>query len=324
MDALQEIQSPISAEMEKYKKTFDSFLVHSNPLLHEILQRIGRRKGKMMRPLLTLLVAKLFSEIQEKTLYTACTFEYFHTASLVHDDVVDESGERRGVESVNNAYNNKIAVLVGDFLLSNALLCAYHNNNMELIRITSCAAQNLANGELLQLNNVQRDEISEKSYFEVIKGKTAALFSACAEAGAIDSGASGKDIRNMARFGEIIGLCFQIRDDIFDYVGGDEIGKPTGNDMKEGKLTLPVIHALYKAGSDEMFGLAKRVKALEATHEDIDRLVKFTLENGGIDYSWEVMNRYAEEAKSLLDVYAESDVKTSLLRYVDYVIQRDI
>lgn len=324
MDALQEIRLPIAAEMEKYKEIFDSFLVHSNPLLQEILTRIGARKGKMMRPILTLLSAKLFAPITVKELYTACTFEFFHTASLVHDDVVDESEERRGDESVNNAYSNKIAVLVGDYLLSNALLNAYNNKSAELIRIVSTAAQNLANGELLQLNNVKNKNISEEAYFEVIKCKTAALFAACAEAGTRDACASEDDINNMAKFGEIVGICFQIRDDIFDYTSGDEIGKPTGNDMKEGKLTLPVIHALYAVNSPEMFDIAYKVKDSTVTPDEVNKLVNFTIENGGIDYAWDVMNKYADEAKSLLSKYPDSDVKLSLIKYVDYVVERKI
>ena len=325
MDALQQIKKPIEAEMEQYKQLFDSYLVHTNPLLSQVLATIGKRKGKMMRPMLTLLAAKLLGgEVNENSLNTAATFEFFHTASLVHDDIVDESEERRGQESVNCAFGNQVAVLVGDYILANSLLCASKTGSSRLIERVSLAAQNLADGELLQLNNVQNQSIREDVYYEIIKKKTAALFAACAEAGAMSVSSDEKDIQRMKDFGEYVGICFQIRDDIFDYSDNPQIGKPTGNDMQEGKLTLPVIHVLLSMGNEEMLALARKVKARQVSQEEIRVLVDFTKENRGIEYAIQVMNDYAQKAKDLLASFPPSDVKQALIAYVDYVVGRTI
>ncbi len=323
MVALQQIRKPIEAELDQYKKVFDSYLVHSNPILSKVLNGISQRRGKMMRPMLTILSAKLLNdEITDSTLYTAATFEFFHTASLVHDDVVDESEERRGQQSVNRAWGNQVAVLSGDFILANALLCASKTHSTHLIEILSIAAQNLANGELLQLNNVDNQSIDESVYFDIIRNKTAALFSACAEAGALSVRADEACVQRMRDFGEYIGICFQIRDDIFDYQQDAEIGKPTGNDIKEGKLTLPLIHALLSTGDEQMMAIARKVKQHSVSHEEIALLVQFTKENGGIEYAEKVMNQYAQKASDILHIYPDSPVKQALLQYVDYVIAR--
>lgn len=326
MDALQLIRQPIYEEMARYEQVFDSYLQSSNPILKIVLDGMKMRKGKMMRPMLTLLAAKMFSEeMNDHAIYAAATFEFFHTASLVHDDIVDESEERRGQQSVNHAYGNQVAVLVGDFLLANSLLCAAKTQSSRLIEIVSTAAQNLACGELLQLDNVNHAEMSEEVYFEIIKNKTAALFAACAEGGARSVFSDETAIQTMKTVGEYIGICFQIRDDIFDYDMNEvAIGKPTGNDMKEGKLTLPVIHALLTAGNDEVLALVQKVKTKNVTQEEINILVDFTKKNGGIDYAVMVMNDYAQKAKSLLDRFPSSDAKQALLTYIDYVIDRNL
>lgn len=311
--------------MEKYRVLFDSYLEHSDPLLHEVFVQISSRKGKMMRPVLTLLVTKLLGgTVDDKCLHTAATFEYLHTASLVHDDIVDESEQRRGDESVNYSYGNKVAVLVGDYLLSNALLCASKVGDVRLIGIVSKVAQALASGEILQLDNISNQSIDESVYFDIINRKTASLFSACAEAGALIASAGQDIVEMMFQFGHAVGMCFQIRDDIFDYGSNVSIGKPTGNDMKEGKLTLPLIYALNSAGNERMFSLAQKVKRGEVVQEEIDELVHFTRLNGGIDYAEEVMNDFACKAKSILAAFPESDVRDSLMLYVDYVIQRNV
>lgn len=311
--------------MEKYRVLFDSYLEHSDPLLHEVFVQISSRKGKMMRPVLTLLVTKLLGgTVDDKCLHTAATFEYLHTASLVHDDIVDESEQRRGDESVNYSYGNKVAVLVGDYLLSNALLCASKVGDVRLIGIVSKVAQALASGEILQLDNISNQSIDESVYFDIINRKTASLFSACAEAGALIASAGQDIVEMMFQFGHAVGMCFQVRDDIFDYGSNVSIGKPTGNDMKEGKLTLPLIYALNSAGNERMFSLAQKVKRGEVVQEEIDELVHFTRLNGGIDYAAEVMNDFACKAKSILAAFPESDVRDSLMLYVDYVIQRNV
>lgn len=311
--------------MEKYRVLFDSYLEHSDPLLHEVFVQISSRKGKMMRPVLTLLVTKLLGgTVDDKCLHTAATFEYLHTASLVHDDIVDESEQRRGDESVNYSYGNKVAVLVGDYLLSNALLCASKVGDVRLIGIVSKVAQALASGEILQLDNISNQSIDESVYFDIINRKTASLFSACAEAGALIASAGQDIVEMMFQFGHAVGMCFQVRDDIFDYGSNVSIGKPTGNDMKEGKLTLPLIYALNSAGNERMFSLAQKVKRGEVVQEEIDELVHFTRLNGGIDHAAEIMNDFACKAKSILAAFPESDVRDSLMLYVDYVIQRNV
>ena len=239
MDNSSLIKSPISEELEDFKKLFESTLSSSNLLLNSVIAHIRQKNGKMMRPILVLLAAKLFGKVCPATLHAAVALELLHNASLVHDDVVDESTERRGQLSVNAIFNNKVAVLAGDYLLATALVQVGITRNHDIIDIVSCLGQDLADGELLQLSNVSNLHFSEEVYFDVIRKKTAVLFAACTKAGALSVGASDEKAESARLFGEYIGLCFQIKDDIFDYSESKEIGKPTGNDMVEGKLTLP-------------------------------------------------------------------------------------
>ena len=322
MTDIQQLLLPVTEEMNSCREQLEAFMSHSNPLLNEVLRGIAQHKGKMLRPLLTLLSAKLFAPISQETISMALTFEFFHTATLVHDDVVDESDERRGVPSVNKAYSNKVAVLVGDYLLANALHATKQSKSIALVGIISQAAKILVDGEFLQLKSVYNREISEKVYYHIIKGKTAALFEACAQAGALSVGAQNEDVETMRLFGEKIGMCFQIKDDIFDYMTDAHIGKPTGNDMREGKLTLPVIYALEKVKDAQMLDLAYKVKDRVATSDEIAQLVAYTLDNGGIEYAVKTMEQYADEARRLLDKYPQGEVKTALLHFVDYVIER--
>ena len=325
MDIIKQIRRPIAEDMEKYKLLFDSYLQHSDPLLHEVFLNISSRKGKMMRPMLTLLVIRLLGGvIDDKAMHTAATFEYFHTASLVHDDIVDESEQRRGVKSIHCSYGNKVAVLVGDYLLANGLLCASKVDSPRLVGIVSKAAQALASGEILQLSNVSNQSIDENVYYDIINRKTAALFSACSEAGALRASTDENVIQNMSLFGHYVGMCFQIRDDIFDYDTSADIGKPTGNDMKEGKLTLPLIYALNHSNDEYMQKLAHKVKSGEISDDEIDELVGFTRSNGGIEYAEHVMNTFADKAKDVLSSYPDGEIKSSLMMYVDYVIKRDL
>ena len=278
----------------------------------------------MMRPMLVMLSAKLFGGVNEQAISSACAFEYFHTASLLHDDVVDESDERRGKESIRKAFSNQVAVLVGDYILSLALKNAANSGLIRLIDILSETAQNLADGELVQLDNVHNTDFSEEVYYHIITNKTAALFASCALSGAMCAGASVEDQERLRKFGETLGICFQIRDDIFDFNDDKSIGKPTGNDMKEGKLTLHVLYALNSTQDADMMTIAKKVRGGEVTASEIERLVNFTKENGGIDYAEKMMYQFAEKAKSLLDIYPDSEVKSSLLAYVDYVVGRTL
>lgn len=325
MDIIKQIRRPIAEDMEKYKLLFDSYLQHSDPLLHEVFLNISSRKGKMMRPMLTLLVIRLLGGvIDDKAMHTAATFEYFHTASLVHDDIVDESEQRRGVKSIHCSYGNKVAVLVGDYLLANGLLCASKVDSPRLVGIVSKAAQALASGEILQLSNVSNQSIDENVYYDIINRKTAALFSACSEAGALRASTDENVIQNMSLFGHYVGMCFQIRDDIFDYDTSADIGKPTGNDMKEGKLTLPLIYALNHSNDEYMQKLAHKVKSGEISYDEIDELVSFTRSNGGIEYAEHVMKTFANKAKDVISSYPDGEIKSSLMMYVDYVIKRNL
>ena len=324
MDPLELIKRPVIDELSLLRSEFESSLQHSNPLLDSGLKFVSSRTGKMMRPILTLLVAKLFGDIKKSTICAGCCFEFFHTASLLHDDVVDESDERRGQSSVNRAYTNKIAVLVGDYILSLALSYATKSGYSRLIDILSSTAQNLADGELLQLDNSFHSSYSEDTYFHIIKNKTASLFAACAEAGAFTAGATAEHVNRLKLFGELVGISFQIRDDIFDYFDDETIGKPTGNDMREGKLTLPVIYALKHHDDAEMHNIANAVLNGDANDSDINRLIGFAKEFNGIQYAEDLMDQYVIKAKSLLDVYPDSEVKRALISYVDYVASRTI
>jgi octaprenyl-diphosphate synthase len=247
-----------------------------------------------------------------------------HTASLVHDDVVDESGERRGQASVNATYNNKVAVLVGDFILSTALLNVSFTNNQQIIEYLAELGRTLAAGEVLQLSNIDNQEISEDVYYEIIKNKTAALFEACAAIGALSANASEEDVLKAKEFGRNLGIMFQIRDDIFDYFDSKEIGKPTGNDMAEGKLTLPVIYALNNTNFDAMVTLAQKVKARTINTDEIAVLVEFTKQAGGIDYAEKKMSEISKLCKDYLEENVKDKaVKEALTAYVDYVVRRN-
>ena len=321
MDVLSQIRKPIQQEMADFEVLFANTLQHENPILSVALRHILTRKGKMMRPILVLLSAKMYGEITQSVLDAALSLELLHTASLVHDDVVDESGMRRGQSSINALLDNKAAVLVGDYLLSTSLKCAARTGDLRVVYLISHLGQALSDGELQQLANISSAEISEKQYFHVIKQKTASLFAICAEIGAMLSGASADEIAKMRDFGMTLGVCFQIRDDVFDYYN-EQVGKPTGNDMKEGKLTLPVIHAVIQSGSEDWRALAMKVRTGEATDAEIAQLVEFTKSAGGIDYAHTKMNEMREYANSLLSDSKQIDIVDSLSLYLDFVLKR--
>lgn len=325
MDYLSRIKKPITAELNNFIQLFDTSLSHSDGLLSQVLEHIRYRAGKRMRPMLILLVAKAFGTINDATQNASVGLELLHTASLVHDDVVDESGERRGQASVNATYNNKVAVLVGDYILSTALLYVSFTHSEVIVRRLAELGRTLSNGEILQLTNIQSQEISEEIYFRVIEQKTAALFEACAAVGALSVGADEKDLAAAEKFGSDIGIIFQIRDDIFDYYDSTAIGKPTGNDMAEGKLTLPVIYALRSAGDETMMSLARKVKTREINTDEIARLVAFTKTNGGIEYAEQRMNEYRKSAMAFIDTYvSDLGIKSALTAYVDFIIDRNV
>lgn len=323
MDRSSLIIAPIIGEMEDFKRLFGESLSSSNLLLQQVIAHIRQKNGKMMRPMLVLLAAKLLDEVKPATLHAAASLELLHTASLVHDDVVDDSTERRGQLSVNALFNNKVAVLVGDYLLATALVQAGLTRSLGIVDLISALGRELAEGELLQLSNVRNEKFSEEVYFEVIHKKTAALFAACTKAGALSVGADAEKTEFLRRFGEYIGLCFQIRDDIFDYYESKEIGKPTGNDMLEGKLTLPVLYALNSTCDEEASALAVRVKAGKATADEIARLITFAKQHGGIEYAIQKMDNYRDKALELLSFAPANDVTDALAAYINYVVERE-
>lgn len=323
MDYLSVIKQPIESELNDFNELFDHALTHTDGLLQQALDHIKQRSGKRMRPMLILLCAKAVGEVSDVTLHAAVGLELLHTASLVHDDVVDESAERRGQASVNNLYGNKVAVLVGDYILSTALLHISYTHKEVIVRYLAELGRTLSNGEILQLSNIHSKDFSEETYYQVIKQKTAALFEACAAIGTSSAGADDETVENAKSFGRNLGIIFQIRDDIFDYYDQSKIGKPTGNDMAEGKLTLPVIYALNSTNDAEMIALAHKVKDGIVTKEEISRLVAFTKANGGIDYAEKRMWDYHAQSMALLDMDVEDGpVKDSLKAYLDYVIER--
>ena len=320
MDYLQLIKQPIEHDLLDFIELFNSALTHEDGLLSQALSHIRQRGGKRMRPMLILLVAKNYGHVSSVTQHAAVGLELLHTASLVHDDVVDESAERRGQASVNASYDNKVAVLVGDFILSTALLHVSKTGNQRIVEYLAELGRTLAAGEILQLSNIQNQEISEEVYYQIINNKTAALFEACAAIGALSAGASEEDVKKAGLFGQNLGIMFQIRDDYYD---SKEIGKPTGNDMAEGKLTLPVIYALNNHKMDSMMNLARKVKQGGVNADEIAVLVEFTKQAGGIEYAEKRMRDFHRMCQQYIDENVKSgELKDALTAYIDYVIER--
>ena len=325
MDNLSIIKQPIATELDEFIALFNQAMTHSDGMLSSALSFIKQKSGKRMRPILILLIAKSFGKISEVTQIAAVGLELLHTASLVHDDVVDESERRRGQASVNAIYDNKVAVLVGDYILSTALLYVSHTHSENIVRYLAELGRTLSDGEILQLTNIRNQIISEDVYFKVISQKTAALFEACCVIGASSSGATETQIEQARVFGRNLGIIFQIKDDIFDYYESSDIGKPTGNDLAEGKLTLPVIYALNSTGNQDMLQLARKVKDGTVTPSEIDTLVAFAKENGGIEYAEKRMCELHDECHSFIDKHVKNDsIKAALEAYLDFVIKRKL
>ena len=323
MDNLSTIRTPIYTELQDFIALFDKSLTHEDGLLGQALEHVRAKGGKRMRPILILLMAKSFGTVTPVAQYAAVGLELLHTASLVHDDVVDESGERRGQASVNASYNNKVAVLVGDYILSTALLSIARTDDCDIVCDLAELGRTLSNGEILQLTNIVNTNFSEEVYFEVIRQKTAALFESCAVIGAKAGGADKQAVEAARAFGRNVGIIFQIRDDIFDYYQSADLGKPTGNDMAEGKLTLPVLYALNTTGDTQMAALARKVKARNVSAEEIAQLVEFTKNNGGIAYAERKMAECQALAIDFIDRYvADTQLKNALKAYVDFIIDR--
>lgn len=319
---LDEIKKPVEDEMSGFEPFFRKQLKAPNPLLTIITNYLLRKKGKQMRPMLTFLAAKAVGNISESTYAAATLIELLHTATLVHDDVVDETYQRRGQFSVNAIWNSKIAILVGDFYLARGLQVALATNQYDTLRIVSNAVDEISEGELYQIEHARKLDITEETYFDVIRKKTATLIAACTKSGAHSTDASPEVIEAMYNYGLNLGIAFQIRDDIFDYEKSDLLGKPSGNDIKERKMTLPIIHALSQAPVSER----RQMMRLIASHYKEDKTVlmatDFAARYGGIEYSRQMMLSYADKAKRCLDFLPDSDAKRSLIAIVDYNTER--
>jgi octaprenyl-diphosphate synthase len=322
MTVLTRIKKPVEREMDEFEAYFTKTMRSEIPLLNIILNYILRRKGKQMRPLLVFLTAKLNGVIGEPTFVAATFIELLHTASLVHDDVVDDANERRGALSINALWNSKIAVLVGDYMLSKGMLISVEKNRFDMLEIVSDAVKSMSEGELLQIQKARKQNIREEDYFKIITCKTAALLSACTACGARSVTDDSDTTQLMKDFGENIGIAFQIRDDILDYEGTGLTGKTVGNDIKERKITLPLIHALEQAPSSKkkhILGLMKRKKKSKS---EIGEIISFVSEYRGIEYCELKMNQYKDKALAILDSYPDSEVKESLKEFVHYTTSR--
>ena len=321
MSTFDTILRPIETEFATFRQMQDDLAVNPNPLLREIILHVNKQRGKQMRPMMVLLFGKMFGKIADSTYSAALALELLHTASLVHDDVVDDSMQRRGQASVNAIYNNKLAVLVGDYLLSTALVFTGRCGDPRITNIVGALGQTLADGEIFQMFHSHEKLVSEEVYFEIIRKKTASLFSSCAEIGALSANASADDVARARQIGEYIGICFQIRDDIFDYYTSD-VGKPTGNDMREGKLTLPIIYAVRTQGDNRIKSMIDRLKSGELSDTEINELIEFAKDKGGIEYAEQTMQQYRQKAIDLLPEGIDEMVRTAIIAYMDAVINR--
>ena len=309
--------------MALFESKFKNSLKTSVPLLDKIMHYIIKRKGKQMRPLFVFLTAKLFNNVNESTYTAASLIELLHTATLVHDDIIDEANFRRGVFSINALWKNKISVLVGDFLLSRGLLLAVENEQFQLLKIMSTAVKEMSEGELLQIEKTRRLDITEEVYFEIIKKKTAALISACCEAGAASTNAHKNDILKMRTFGEKAGIAFQIKDDLFDYTQNPLIGKPTGIDIREKKMTLPLIYTLNNSDKKTKAFIINTIKNDSKNYRKVEQIINIVKEKKGLEYAKNKMNLFVNQALEILKEFENNESKSSLINLVEYVVKRE-
>lgn len=323
MTALESIQQTISGELKTLNDRISSTLKTSNELMNQVVDTYLQTKGKQIRPILVLLSAKLFGAVNENVISAAAAVEMLHNASLIHDDVVDDTKKRRNKPTINSIWDNHIAVLVGDFFVSVALQQAIKTDDIRIIKTISELGKLLSLGEIDQIYNARYHKLSEDAYFEVIGRKTASLFVSCIQMGGYAVGVDDERLNKMSRFAELLGLCFQIKDDIFDYYEDEKIGKPTGNDLREGKITLPLLYALTRqdlSQHDEMLQLSRKE---ELGSDEINTLINFAKDNGGIDYAYETMARLRNEAMEIIAQFPDSDTKKSFISIFDYIIDRD-
>lgn len=323
MTNFDEIRDLISSDLERLQKIIKQSLSSNSPLLNKIVDKYLETKGKQIRPIIVVLSAKFFgAEVSDGVLCGAASVELLHNASLIHDDVIDETKQRRGHDTINNTWDNHIAVLVGDFFVSNALACAIRTNDFRVISTISELGKELSTGEIDQIDVAKHHSIDEQTYFSIISKKTASLFQSCVKVGGYSVGASDIDIANLSKFVELLGLSFQIKDDIFDYFKDDAIGKPTGNDMREGKVTLPLIYALSHTESPRHGEMRRLADSDSLTTEQIETLIDFAKAEGGIEYAYATMERLRAEARSILEPYPDNEAKRAFLSLFDYIIKR--
>lgn len=323
MTNFDEIRDLISSDLERLQKIIKQSLSSNSPLLNEIVDKYLETKGKQIRPIIVVLSAKFFgAEVSDGVLCGAASVELLHNASLIHDDVIDETKQRRGHDTINNTWDNHIAVLVGDFFVSNALACAIRTNDFRVISTISELGKELSTGEIDQIDVAKHHSIDEQTYFSIINKKTASLFQSCVKVGGYSVGASDIDIANLSKFVELLGLSFQIKDDIFDYFKDDAIGKPTGNDLREGKVTLPLIYALSHTDAPRHGEMRRLADSDSLTTEQIETLIDFAKAEGGIEYAYATMERLRAEARSILEPYPDNEAKRAFLSLLDYIIKR--
>jgi len=323
MSLIDNIKKPIQEEMQMFGKTFAESLHTDNPLLLSVNDYVLQKSGKQLRPMLAILSAKLCGKVNQSTIDAALSLELLHTASLIHDDVVDDTLERRGKPSVNARWSNKIAILSGDYILSKSLGCATRTDNLPILKAIAQIGMQLSDGELLQLVNAQFSEKTESNYFTIIRKKTALLFATCSEVGGLSVGADEETLLHLRNFGEYLGICFQIKDDIFDYQADIQIGKPTGNDIRDGKVTLPLIFAVLNNSGSEKEQVLNWLLTKDFTSENIEKITQFAIQNGGVDYALDQMNAFKNKAIEELKGFAESEVKQSLIMCAEYAANRE-
>ncbi|GAA4153832.1 polyprenyl synthetase family protein [Chryseobacterium ginsenosidimutans] len=321
-NTVEEIKRPINEEMKLFEQKFYESMQSKVPLLDKVTRFIVTTKGKQMRPMFVFLCAKLVGDVNEKTYRGASMIELIHTATLVHDDVVDESFKRRNFFSINALWKNKIAVLVGDFLLSKAVLLSTDHKDYDLLAVISRTIREMSEGELLQLEKARKLDITEDVYYEIIRQKTATLIAACCEIGALSNNADENLAKKMMKFGTYTGMAFQIKDDLFDYLSSNVIGKPVGIDIKEQKMTLPLIHTLQIANEKDKKYYFNTIKRYNNDQKRVKELINFVKSSGGLDYAIKVMKDFQQKAKDILNEFPDSEPKKSLLIMLDYVIER--
>lgn len=323
MASLESIKHIIAPDLKRLNDRIREKLMSSNPMMNKVITSFLETKGKQIRPIIVLLTARMLGEVNDNTLSAAASVELLHNASLIHDDVVDNSMMRRGVPTINAIWDNHIAVLVGDFFVSTAMQQAISTADVRIIDALCYLGKLLSIGELDQIYNARSHQLSEEAYFRIINYKTASLFVACAKMGCYSVNAPEKDVDVATKFAELLGLCFQIRDDIFDYFPSDKVGKPTGNDLKEGKITLPLLHTLM----DESLPYCAEMRALaekdSLTDDEIDTLIHYAIDNGGIDYAYDKMAELRSQARDLISALPDNEARSSLLSVLDSIITRE-